>query len=493
MSDDLFCLGIGQRYHVVSNRQPRPYIVSTGYCDRNVCIMAEGETGSGGNNGSTDSITAFCYDTAHQLFGSVKTRDPFVIERLFDVQYQGRVNRANNALSVYNKDPSFKESVHHIDPSAQQRSSNGINVGRVYEIKVAERPKNSIDYHMCTVRTAKRRQAAMRNKQGGANGSYSQATNAGQKRSYNDISSSSGRSNTTGSKTLYELEYLRLGVLATQHREFVDNVLCLTTNGLYRFQVLKPVEQLRRLLRVSDRQTFRNQVEKFRNLYGRAETCAMALILICSLPEMTDESGTDIPFDAYAPGVPNDAAMGQSNFTGKNAITAANLVVDRAKQIYFQNTWSGSPSNNTNQRAIGVGNSYGYNPQMNIQSPPINFSGRREGIALYFSRLVRPFWDHTVVYQNSSYAPARYGLMDYVDQFLNSARTLTTGRDGLYMLRFDRDLLGELFRPIERLRHFMEKHSTNVNNRNGYSLDCMELTSYATSNVETGDASQQPS
>ena len=34
--------------------------------------MAEGETGSGGNNGSTDSITAFCYDTAHQLFGSVK-------------------------------------------------------------------------------------------------------------------------------------------------------------------------------------------------------------------------------------------------------------------------------------------------------------------------------------------------------------------------------------------------------------------------------------
>ena len=23
MSDDLFCLGIGQRYHVVSNRQPR--------------------------------------------------------------------------------------------------------------------------------------------------------------------------------------------------------------------------------------------------------------------------------------------------------------------------------------------------------------------------------------------------------------------------------------------------------------------------------------
>ena len=88
MSDDLFCLGIGQRYHVVS-RQPRPYIVSTGYCDRNVCIMAEGETGSGGSNGSTDSITAFCYDTAHQLFGSVKTRDPFVIERLFDVQYKG--------------------------------------------------------------------------------------------------------------------------------------------------------------------------------------------------------------------------------------------------------------------------------------------------------------------------------------------------------------------------------------------------------------------
>ena len=50
------------------------------------------------------------------------------------------------------------------------------------------------------------------------------------------------------------------------------------------------------------------------------------------------------------------------------------------------------------------------------------------------------------------------------------------------------ELTAELFRPIERLRHFMEKHSTNVNNRNGYSLDCMELTSYATSNVEAGGA-----
>ena len=155
----------------------------------------------------------------------------------------------------------------------------------------------------------------MRNTQGGSNGSGSQTNNAGQKRSYNDISSSSGRNNTS-SKTLYELEYLRLGVLATQHREFVDNVLCLTTSGLYRFQVLKPVEQLRRLLRVSDRQTFRNQVENL-EICTVARNLRYGLILICSLPEMADETGTDIPFDAYAPGVPNDAAMGQSNFTGK--------------------------------------------------------------------------------------------------------------------------------------------------------------------------------
>jgi hypothetical protein len=482
MSDDIFRIGIGQRYHVVSNGQPRPYIVSTGYCDRNVCIMAEGETGSVGIGSTSDSITAFCSDTAHQLFGSSKTRDPYVARKLLDAQNQVHGSR-NNALSVYNKELSLKESVHHLDPKTQQEAPNEIMIGRVYEIATSERPKTLLDYHMYTARPTKLRRSSPYNSTDRSGGmtSTSQSHNVGGKRSYNDISSTNGRNKSKS--TFYELEYLRLGVLATQHRDFVQNILCLTTNGLYRFEVLKPVEQLRRLLRISDRQSFKIQVEKFRNLYGRSETCAMALILICSLPELTDESGTDIPFDSYAPGVPGDAALGQTNFTGKNAITAANLVVDRAKQIFFQNTWSGVPTD-INSNGSMINDNYGYKAgrmSMN-QIRGIAFSGRREGIALYLSRLLRPFWDHSVVYQNSSYAPERYGIMGYIDRFLNSARTLTTGRNGLYILRFDRTLLGELFRPIERLRKFMEIHSTNGNNRNGYSLDCGELSSY-TSNT----------
>lgn len=472
-NDDIYQLGIGQRSYQVSSNQVRPYIVSTGFCDRNVCIMAERETGNGGVGADSDSITAFCFDTAHQLFGSVKTRDPFVINKLLDAENQGRGNRNrnNNVLSVYNKELSLKESVHHTNN----------NVGRIYEIALSERPKSSIDYHMmCTTYTppkTKGRQAARYNNQ--RNGGVGMnnnivSNNAGQKRSYNNISSTDGRNTSTG--TSYKLEYLRLGVLATQHREFVKTVLCLSTKGLYRYEILKPVEQLRRLLSQCNRASFRNQVEKFRDLYGRAETCAMALILICSLPEVIDDSATDIPFDSYAPGTQGDAAMRQTNFAGTDAVTAANIVVDRAKQIFFQNTWSGSASNIN----IGSGsmNRHNNGSMAMSQGLSINFSGRREGIAFYLSRLVRPFWEYTFVEKNPSYAPVRLGVMGYVDRLLDSARTLTTGRNGLYMLRFNRELLGELFRPVERLRQFMERHSTNGNNKHGYSLDCRELPSH---------------
>ena len=105
---------------MVSNGQPRPYIVSTGYCDRNICVMAEGETGSVGVGSTSDSITAFCSDTAHQLFGSSKTRDPFVTSKLLDAQNQGRGNnlkkRKTSILNTYTPEDCFrlKRGLHHI-------------------------------------------------------------------------------------------------------------------------------------------------------------------------------------------------------------------------------------------------------------------------------------------------------------------------------------------------------------------------------------------
>ena len=169
--------------------------------------------------------------------------------------------------------------------------------------------------------------------------------------------------------------------------------------------------------------------------------------------------------------VPYDAAMRQTNFR-TDAVTAANIVVDRAKQIFFK-ILSGSFNIN-----IGSGILHANGSMAMSQGLSINFSGRREGIAFYLSRFVRPFWEYTFVEKNPSYAPVRLGVMGYVDRLLNSARTLTTGRNGLYMLRFNRELLGELFRPVERVRHFMERHSTNGNNKHGYSFDCRELPSH---------------
>ena len=70
--------------------------------------MAERETGNGGVGADSDSITAFCFDTAHQLFGSVKTRDPFVINKLLDAENQGRGNRNRNNNVTICKQQTFK-------------------------------------------------------------------------------------------------------------------------------------------------------------------------------------------------------------------------------------------------------------------------------------------------------------------------------------------------------------------------------------------------
>ena len=102
------------------------------------------------------------------------------------------------------------------------------------------------------------------------------------------------------------------------------------------------------------------------------------------------------------PGVPNDAAMGQSNFTGKNAYCCESRCRPREANTFQIHGVVLQITTQTN--GLGPGNSYGYNSQMNIQF--INFQA---WAIVVFSCLFDPSGPHSG-HQNSSYAPA-HGLM----------------------------------------------------------------------------------
>ena len=212
----------------------------------------------------------------------------------------------------------------------------------------------------------------------------------------------------------------------------------------------------------------------FLYLYGRAETCAMCLIIACSLNSAVfDGTGDDIACDASAPPVRSGAAMGNASNLSATSRGIAQEIVDRAIKTFFDYGGDAKPFQRQGGNVYNVmarrAPAFGSNGGVRGSVEPL-WSGKRNGIALYFSRLVRPFWDWTVTYSIRTEPEARLGAAGWFDSLGASARELSSGRPGVsWRLRYQLGDLAKLHAPVERLRQFME--------RNVATLQCESLRS----------------
>ncbi|GAA6061215.1 hypothetical protein JCM10212_001536 [Sporobolomyces blumeae] len=113
------------------------------------------------------------------------------------------------------------------------------------------------------------------------------------------------------------------------------------------------------------------EIGVFFESYGRDQACAMLLAIAASNSQLTLTDSSTTP------------AIGMNGLAVSNARNTNSTVADQAKGLFFEG--GGRP-------VIIDRGGYGSGSQGQASDNKIIFSGRHEGLAFYFARVVRPIW-----------------------------------------------------------------------------------------------------
>lgn len=109
--------------------------------------------------------------------------------------------------------------------------------------------------------------------------------------------------------------------------------------------------------------------------YGRDQSCAMLLTIAAGNSRLTVEENS------------SSNGNGGNRFAG-NTRNATSSVTEQAKSLFFEG--GGRPI------SIDRGGSYGGGQKSGPEEIRVLYSGRHEGLAFYFARLVRPIWRNKI-------------------------------------------------------------------------------------------------
>ncbi|KAK4336201.1 Nucleoporin NUP157 [Rhodotorula toruloides] len=176
-----------------------------------------------------------------------------------------------------------------------------------------------------------------------------------------------------------------LNELATQPTQARREWVVLTNMGANVVSRQRPVDTLVDVLEgmgMNGNAAGQGEIGVFFESYGRDQSCAMLLPIAASNSQLVlnDSATTSSPGSAVNAGARNTSAA----------------VAEQAKALFFEG--GGRPV------SIDRGG-YGGAPQSTASDSKIIFSGRHEGLAFYFARLVRPIWKQKIT--RVGYSPAQ--------------------------------------------------------------------------------------
>ncbi|KAF8328804.1 Non-repetitive/WGA-negative nucleoporin C-terminal-domain-containing protein [Cantharellus anzutake] len=158
--------------------------------------------------------------------------------------------------------------------------------------------------------------------------------------------------------------------LITQFTAYPDQFLLLTNDGLSVIVKKRPVDSLRELIESTRRGGDEELLRSFLDQYGRNQTCAMLLALASANSFVGAALSLPVPFSSAISLHITPSQSAVANPTGSESIIDE-ATQNAAKTLFYD--WGQQPTEFPNSLAVA-------------------FSGRHEGLALYFSRLVRPIW-----------------------------------------------------------------------------------------------------
>ncbi|KAG1694110.1 Nuclear pore complex protein Nup155 [Nymphon striatum] len=253
------------------------------------------------------------------------------------------------------------------------------------------------------------------------------------------------------------LNTVRPPSVVTQHSALPEKYVFLSAQGSHVIMKFRPVDQLRKLLEDGHGPDGEN-VKSFFNLHGLVQTCATCLILACStsVQDVTIAEWATRAFLMY--GI-------QSRFD--SGLMPSNIPLTPGPLPGFS---SFSESMSAFAPNLASTPQPGYNPPPTPQPshPASHLSGRHQGLYLYFSRIVRNFWDQPLVCERSMHLPQ--GTVNYITTSI-SPDELTSYLESLVTLK---DFLVKHFRVtsnIDGSQHFSHHQSRFANTSQQTMLD----------------------
>lgn len=175
---------------------------------------------------------------------------------------------------------------------------------------------------------------------------------------------------------------IALNELATQLSRPPRQFLVLTNSGINVLSKQRPIDILQQLLIESGGND--QDLDYFFDMYGRAQACAMCLGIACFNPYASSSAPTRSLASVAAP------VRGLSP-----------TVVAGATRLFFEK--GGKPAlNDRPAPPPGVVGTADLGRLMTTSEP--SFSGRHDGLALYFARVVRPIWKQKVAKPSPTHA-----------------------------------------------------------------------------------------
>ncbi|KAK3089178.1 hypothetical protein FSP39_001520 [Pinctada imbricata] len=185
--------------------------------------------------------------------------------------------------------------------------------------------------------------------------------------------------------------------VVTQHTDLPRKFVLLSAQGSHIFSKLRPVDQLRQLL-IDYQGPDSEEVKGFFRLHKLEQACATCLILACSRLQADQQ-------------VSNWATMAFFMYGGE-AQYSFGLGSD--KQLISNLGPMALHPHQTSTPAPGMGHEYYHQvmPQGQNFTQDIIFSGKHNGICLYFARILRCIWDYSVTTDYPCQSPQ--GILNYL-------------------------------------------------------------------------------
>ncbi|KAL0487544.1 nucleoporin Nup155 [Acrasis kona] len=197
--------------------------------------------------------------------------------------------------------------------------------------------------------------------------------------------------------------------LLTQHvrprREFV----CLSNNGIHLITKLRPIDRLLKILNSAEDVDL--NIDRFFDIYGPDESCAMCVMLLCQSP-FSEITYQPLPTSSQ-PVIPAQGSRLNLSTTTTSATPshhriatseprdlqiariAEELLIRRGGEPKFDHS---SMSRSNLLTTVGTTSpGYLYENTSSPLSRDVQYSYFHNGLYLYFARVIRPMWNHPLV------------------------------------------------------------------------------------------------